>query len=134
MPDVLERPLDSGVTPRRILFSHPHDQLPDFEEDATPARLSRVRPLPRDHLPMPSQERIPMAAISREAARPVRPPRGTPAAVVRALDDAISKALTEPSFVSFAEQNGSTVDYKSAEAFAAEPRQAFVTNGDLIRH
>jgi putative tricarboxylic transport membrane protein len=60
-------------------------------------------------------------------------PRGTPTAVVNVLDDAISKAVTEPSFVSFAEENGNTVDYKSTEAFVAELRQVFVRNRDLIR-
>ena len=60
-------------------------------------------------------------------------PRGTPAAIVKALDDAISKAVTEPSFVSLAKQTGNTIDYKGPEAFAAELRRAFETNGDLIR-
>jgi tripartite-type tricarboxylate transporter receptor subunit TctC len=60
-------------------------------------------------------------------------PRGTPAFVVKTLDDAIRKAVAEPSFVSFAENAQNTVDYKGPEAFAAELRQSFEQNGELLR-
>ena len=60
-------------------------------------------------------------------------PRGTPAPVVKALDEAIRKAVTEASFVSLAEETQNTIDYKGPEAFAAELGQSFEKNGDLIR-
>ncbi len=60
-------------------------------------------------------------------------PHGTPVPVVKALDEAIRKAVTEPSFVSLAEKTQNTIDYKGPEAFAAELRRGFEKNGDLIR-
>ncbi len=60
-------------------------------------------------------------------------PRGTPASVVGALDEAIRKAMTEPSFVSLAEKTQNTIDYKGPEEVAAELRRGFKENGDLIR-
>lgn len=60
-------------------------------------------------------------------------PRGTPVPVVKALDEAIRKAVTEPSFVLLAEKTQNTIDYKGPEAFAAELRQSFEQNRDLIR-
>ena len=59
MPDVLQRPLDSGVAPGGILFRHPHRQAPNLRQHSTTARtLSGVRPLPGDELPMPAQQRV----------------------------------------------------------------------------
>jgi tripartite-type tricarboxylate transporter receptor subunit TctC len=60
-------------------------------------------------------------------------PRGTPASVVKILDEAIRKALAEPTFVSLAEKTENTIDYKGPEAFAAELRQLFKANGELLR-
>ena len=60
-------------------------------------------------------------------------PRGTPASVVKALNEAIRKAVAEPSFVSFAENTQNTIDYKGPEALAAELRQSFEKNGELLR-
>jgi tripartite-type tricarboxylate transporter receptor subunit TctC len=60
-------------------------------------------------------------------------PRETPAFVVKVLDEAIRKAVTEPSCVSFAENTQNTIDYKGPEALAAELRQSFEKNGELLR-
>lgn len=60
-------------------------------------------------------------------------PQGTPASVVRALDEAISKIVAEPSFVSVAEATQSTIDYRGPEAFAVEIRHGFEENGKLIQ-
>src|SRR5262245_32360987 len=59
MPEVLQRTSDSRIPPGRILLCHPHDQSPDLREDARTARSARrVRPLARDELAMPAQDRI----------------------------------------------------------------------------
>ncbi len=60
-------------------------------------------------------------------------PRGTPGPVVKAINEAIRKAVTEPSFVLLAEKTQNTIDYKGPEAFTAELRQSFEKNRDLIR-
>jgi len=60
-------------------------------------------------------------------------PRGTPGPVVKALDEAFRKAVTEPSFVSLAEKTQGTIDYKGPEAFADELRGSFENNRNLIR-
>jgi tripartite-type tricarboxylate transporter receptor subunit TctC len=60
-------------------------------------------------------------------------PRGTPAHIVATLNEAIKKAVAEPSFVSFAEMRGSTIDYKGPEALTRELRQEFKENGELIQ-
>jgi tripartite-type tricarboxylate transporter receptor subunit TctC len=60
-------------------------------------------------------------------------PLGTPAPVVNALDEAIRKAVAEPSFISLAEKTQNTIDYKGSAAFAAELRDSFKKNGDLLR-
>ena len=60
-------------------------------------------------------------------------PRGTPRPVVDALDEAIRKAVAEPSFVSLAQKTQNTIDYKGPAAFAAELRDSFEKNGDLLR-
>ena len=40
-------------------FRHPHDESPDLRQHArTPAPPARVRPFPRDQLPMPPQNRV----------------------------------------------------------------------------
>lgn len=60
-------------------------------------------------------------------------PRGTPAYIVTTLNEAIRKAVAEPSFVSFVERTGNTIDYQGPEALARELRQAYAENGELIR-
>jgi len=60
-------------------------------------------------------------------------PLGTPAPVVNALAEAIRKAVAEPSFISLAEKTQNTIDYKGPAAFAAELRDSFKENGDLLR-
>jgi tripartite-type tricarboxylate transporter receptor subunit TctC len=60
-------------------------------------------------------------------------PRGTPAPVVRALEEAIRKIVADPSFMSAAEATQSTIHYKGSAEFAAELRQAFEENGKLIQ-
>jgi tripartite-type tricarboxylate transporter receptor subunit TctC len=60
-------------------------------------------------------------------------PQGTSTSVVKILDEAIRKALAEPAFVSLAEKTENTIDYKGPEAFAAELRQLFKANGELLR-
>ena len=60
-------------------------------------------------------------------------PPGTPANVVNVLDEAIRKAVAEPSFIAFAEKTQNTIDYKGPAAFAAELRDSFKKNGDLLR-
>jgi len=60
-------------------------------------------------------------------------PRGTPQSIVTMLTEAIQKAVTEPSYVSFAKTVGSTIDYEGPEAFARELRQAYEENGELLR-
>ena len=59
MPEVLQRTSDSRIPSGRILLRHPHDQPPDLREDARTARSARrARPLARDELAMPAQDRI----------------------------------------------------------------------------
>jgi tripartite-type tricarboxylate transporter receptor subunit TctC len=60
-------------------------------------------------------------------------PRGTPASAIRILDEAIRNAVAEPSFASLVENTENTIDYKGPEAFAAELRQSFEKNGELLR-
>ncbi|PYU19393.1 MAG: hypothetical protein DMG30_24405 [Acidobacteria bacterium] len=60
-------------------------------------------------------------------------PRGTPAYIVTTLNEAIRKAVAEPSFISFADNTGTTIDYEGPEALARELRQAYKENGELIR-
>jgi putative tricarboxylic transport membrane protein len=60
-------------------------------------------------------------------------PLGTPAPVVNALEEGIRKAVAEPSFISLAEKTQNTIDYKGPAAFAAELRDSFGKNGDLLR-
>ena len=58
VPHVLQRALDPGVAPRRILLRHPHDQAPDLEEDVPPAAWPTVRPFPRNQPAIPPQQRV----------------------------------------------------------------------------
>jgi len=60
-------------------------------------------------------------------------PRGTPAYIVTTLNEAIRRVVAEPSFISFADNTGSTIDYEGPEALARELRQAYKENGELIR-
>jgi tripartite tricarboxylate transporter family receptor len=71
--------------------------------------------------------------VSLGSSQAIIAPRATPASVVRVLDDAIRKAVAEPSFVSLAERTQNTIDYKGPEAFAAELRRGFELNGELFR-
>ena len=43
------------------------------------------------------------------------------------------RALAEPAFVELAERTENTIDYKGPEAFAAELRQLFKANGELLQ-
>jgi hypothetical protein len=59
MSDVLQRALDPGVAPRRIVLRHPDDEALDFFEPAATVRPPlRVRPFPSDELPVPSEQGI----------------------------------------------------------------------------
>jgi len=60
-------------------------------------------------------------------------PRLTPASIVKMLDEAIKKAVAEPSFVSLAARTQNPIDYKGPEEFAAELRREFERNGELLR-
>jgi tripartite-type tricarboxylate transporter receptor subunit TctC len=71
--------------------------------------------------------------ISLGTAQAIIAPAATPGSVVAALDDAIKKAVAEPSFVLLAEKTQNTIDYEGPEAFAAELRRGFESNGDLLR-
>jgi hypothetical protein len=53
MPNVLQRPLDAGIAPGRILGGHPHDERTDarLQPDA-PSAGTAVRPLPAHQLPI----------------------------------------------------------------------------------
>src|SRR5207244_10809720 len=57
--DILQRAKDPRVAPRGILLGHAHHQTPDLREHArTTAPSLRVRPFPRDELPMPAANRV----------------------------------------------------------------------------
>src|SRR5262249_42297131 len=58
MTDVLERPLDSGIAPRRILRRHPHNKSTDLAQDAALSRFAAVRPLPGHQLTMPAEQGV----------------------------------------------------------------------------
>ena len=60
-------------------------------------------------------------------------PRGTPESIVKMLDEVIRKAVAEPSFVSLAASTQNAIDYKGPKEFAAELRQGFEKNGELLR-
>jgi len=56
MADVLQRALNAGVFPRRVLLGHAHDQLSNFGHDTLAAGVTpRGRPFPGDELSMPAQ-------------------------------------------------------------------------------
>jgi hypothetical protein len=103
MANVLERALDPRVTPRRILGRHPHDELPDFEKYPAPTSFSSVRPLPRNQLAMPSQQRVGRRdgrdLPQGRAAHPVCPRRQPSAIVVGQTQPTPAKLATqEPVF------------------------------------
>jgi tripartite-type tricarboxylate transporter receptor subunit TctC len=90
------------------------------------------------------EERLPMARnvptfkelgfdITLGSAQGIVAPLRTPPAVIDALDGAIRKAIAEPSFVSLARETQNTIDYKDPAAFAAELRESFGKNGELLR-
>jgi len=59
MTEVLQRALDAGIAPGRILGRHSHDQASNRREHCGPSRPAlRVRPFPGDELPMPAKNRI----------------------------------------------------------------------------
>jgi hypothetical protein len=85
--EVLQRPLNPRIAPRRIPRRHAHDQLADLRERASTARRwVRVRPLPRNELPVPAQQRIGGDDRSDLAqpptAQPVRPNSEPPPVVI----------------------------------------------------
>ena len=59
--------------------------------------------------------------------------RGTPWYIVTRLNEAIRKAVAEPSFVSFVEMGGNTIDYEGPAALTRELRREYEENGELIR-
>ena len=59
--------------------------------------------------------------------------RGTPEYIVTTLNEAIKKSVAEPSFVSFVEMMGNTIDYEGPSELANELRRAYEENGELIR-
>jgi hypothetical protein len=59
MTQILERSLDSRITPPRILRRHAENEPPNLAMHARSARPPRPRcPLPRDQLAMPAKERV----------------------------------------------------------------------------
>jgi hypothetical protein len=58
MPHVLQRAWDSGVAAGRVVFRHPHRQLPDLAKHATPGGLSHIGPRLCYELSVPAQESI----------------------------------------------------------------------------
>src|ERR1019366_7369202 len=63
--------------PCGILARHPHDQLPDLGEHAATTRPKRrTRPLPRDELAMPPEQRIGCHNCGDLAQRPTAHPKG----------------------------------------------------------
>ena len=60
-------------------------------------------------------------------------PSGTPASIAQALAEAIHRAMSEPSFISLVERTGNIMEYQGPEAFAAELREKFEKNGELVR-
>jgi hypothetical protein len=59
VPEVCQRALNPRIAPRRVLRHHAHDQPADLPEHASTARRRlRVCPLPRDQVPVPTQQRI----------------------------------------------------------------------------
>src|SRR5258708_20354039 len=60
-------------------------------------------------------------------------PAGTPASIVAAFADAVRRAMSEPSFISLAEETGNRIEYQGPELFAADLRQKFKSNGQLAK-
>src|SRR5262252_7859045 len=59
MSEVLERTLNAGVAPRRIVLGHAHDESANRGQNTTTAgSLFRIRPLARHQLPVPAQQRV----------------------------------------------------------------------------
>jgi hypothetical protein len=59
MTEILQRALDAGIAPARIVSRHPHDQAPTLREHAGASRPAlRVRPFPGDELPGPPKNRV----------------------------------------------------------------------------
>ena len=71
--------------------------------------------------------------VSLGTAQTIIAPRATPASVIEVLDNAIRKAVAEPSFVALVERTQNTLDYKGTEEFAAELRRSYAKNGELLR-
>ncbi len=59
MANVLQRSLNTGVAPRRILRRHPNHEAPNLSEHSRPPWSSpNVGPLPRNQVAMPSKNRV----------------------------------------------------------------------------
>src|SRR3989442_4065530 len=58
MPDILQRPLNPCVAPGGILFRHPDNEMLDLFEHAPTTWPANVRPLPRDQLSVPPENRV----------------------------------------------------------------------------
>ena len=60
-------------------------------------------------------------------------PAGTPASIVETLAEAVRRAMDEPSFVSLVEETGNRIQYEGPKRFAADLREKFKTNGELVK-
>jgi hypothetical protein len=59
MTQILQRTLNTGVAPARILGRHLHDQAPNFRKDAGASRPALgVRPFSNDQLPVPPKNGV----------------------------------------------------------------------------
>ena len=60
-------------------------------------------------------------------------PSGTSTSIVETLAEAIQKAVREPSFISLVEGTGNIMEYEGPQAFAADLREKFEKNGQLVK-
>jgi tripartite-type tricarboxylate transporter receptor subunit TctC len=60
-------------------------------------------------------------------------PSGTPASIVEAFAEAVRRAMAEPSFITLAEETGNRIEYESPERFAADLRETYKKNGELVK-
>ena len=60
-------------------------------------------------------------------------PKGTPPAAVQALHDAARRAQADPAFVAMARTRGFDIDYLGPEGMAAQLRESFRNNEELVK-
>lgn len=58
---------------------------------------------------------------------------GTPPSIVAELAEAIRKSVNEPSFITLVEETGNIIEYQGPEGFAADLREKFRKNGELVK-